>query len=156
MRFIHIFTLAEKKATRQLPTGAYLREIMNSKIIFKTDIKKERTDLRHAISKLHQKNHISCHEQPELAQFTPLWLVTQANTDCSSIARAISKKGRVTCLSCVSHYSQTYLFRKEITSRQSTASLSGIQVLYDPHKKLEVKEYKFNIKILQYSFPANL
>lgn len=53
VRFIHIFTLREKKTTRQLPIGAYLKEIMVSKIISKT---KERSDLRRAIPNLHQSS----------------------------------------------------------------------------------------------------
>lgn len=54
VRLIHIFTLRERKALRQLPTGVHLEEIINSKIISKSDMKKERCDLRRAISNLHQ------------------------------------------------------------------------------------------------------
>lgn len=63
MRFIHIFTLREKKATRQLPTGAYLKEIMDSKTISKT---KERSYLRRAVSNLHRSS-------PWAARSSPSW-----------------------------------------------------------------------------------
>lgn len=139
MRFIHIFTLREKKTTRQLPIGAYLKEIMDSKIISKT---KERSDLRRAIPNLHQSSPMRCHEQPELAPFTPLWLGMSAHTDCSSIARAVSRKGWVMCLPYVSHYAHTWLFRKETPSWQSKAKLSGAQILHDLHKN-----WKWKIKI---------
>lgn len=65
--FIHIFTLREKKKVdRQLPPGGHLEEIMNSKIISKRDMKKERSDQRHAISNLHQSS-------PWAAMSSPRW-----------------------------------------------------------------------------------
>lgn len=66
VRFCHILTLGEKKAARKLPTGTHLKKIMNSKRISKTDMKKERSDLRHAISNLHQSS-------PWAAMSSPSW-----------------------------------------------------------------------------------
>lgn len=84
--------------------------------------------------KFASKLPMRCHEQPELAPFTPLWLGMSAHTDCSSIARAVSRKGWVMCLPYVSHYAHTWLFRKETPSWQSKAKLSGAQILHDLHK----------------------
>lgn len=93
VRFIHTFALREKKAARQLPTGAHLEEIMNSKIISNSNMKKERADLRVCNLKFTSKLPVGCHGQPKLAQFTHLWLGISANADCSSAARAVSRKG---------------------------------------------------------------
>lgn len=102
--------------------------------------KKERTDLSHAISNVHQKTHTGCHKQPEPAQFTPLRLVIQANADCSSTARALSKKGWVTGLSYVSYYAQTCLVRKEGTFMTINSQPIWNTGFVWPSQNLEMKE----------------
>lgn len=93
MGFIHILTLTEKKnAARQLPTGAHLR---TRNYELKTNFQKwhEEREIwpKACYLKFASKLPMGCHEQPELAQFTHLWLGISANTDCSSTARAGSR-----------------------------------------------------------------
>lgn len=56
----------------------------------------------------------------------------------------------------VNNYTQTCVFRSEITSWQSTANLPGIQILYDPHKNYKEKNKNSVLKCYEYQFPENL
>lgn len=155
--FIHILTLTEKKGSQTTSSWSTFKKkkLWPQKSFLKVTWR-QRDLTQGVLSQTCIKLPMGCHEQPELAQFTHLWLGISAITDCSSTARAGSSKGWVMCLPYVSHYGQMWLFRKEIPSWKSKAKLSGAQILYDLHKNYKWKNKNWTLKWHEYQLPANL
>lgn len=137
VRFIHTFTLRKEKGSQKTSYWSTFRRNYELKIISRSDMKKERSDLRYAISNLHQ----SC---PWAAMGSPSWHSSHICgwefqlTLTAAALQGLSLGRWVMCLPYVSPHDQMWLFREEIPLWQSKAVWNTDFVWTSP--TLEVKE----------------